>query len=104
MIFPAAIPFALLYERLPNQRPLVLLGLLSLLIYPWDERLHVDYDYNEHSISENWAIYLSTAAGGFWVTTPDSRWTLDNSGLALVDFLRSERARGRITVDTHILH
>jgi hypothetical protein len=85
-------------------RPLVVFGLLTILIYPWYERFHADYDYNEHSIAENWGIDLSTAAGGFWVTTPDSRWTLDRAGFALVDFLRSEQAKGLITTQTHVLH
>jgi hypothetical protein len=52
-------------------------SLLALLIYPWHERLNVDYDYNEHSIAENWGIDLSTAAGGF---------------------------KGRITTRTHVVH
>jgi hypothetical protein len=104
MVFPAAVPFALLYQQWRKGRPLILFGLLTLLIYPWYERLHVDYDYNEHSIAENWGIDLGTAAGGFWITTPDSRWTLDSSGFALVDFLRSEQAKGRITARTHVLH
>jgi len=104
IIFPAAVPFALLHRQWPRARPLIVFGVLTLLIYPWNERLHADYDYNEHSIAENWGIDLSTAASGFWVTTPDSRWTLDNSGLALVSFLRKEQASGRITTSTHVLH
>jgi hypothetical protein len=104
MTFPAAVPFALLHQQWSKGRPLVLLALLTLVIYPWYERLHVDYDYNEHSIAENWGIDLSTAAGGFWVTTPDSRWTLDASGFALVKFLRDEQLKGRITTQTHVLH
>jgi hypothetical protein len=104
MIFPAAVPFALLYHHSVKGRPLVVFGVLVLLIYPWYERFHVDYDYNEHSIAENWSIDLTTAAEGFWVTTPDSRWTLDSSGFALVDFLRDEQAKGRVTTQTHVLH
>jgi hypothetical protein len=104
MIFVAAVPFALLHQQWPQGRPLIVFGLLTLLIYPWYERLNVDYDYNEHSIAENWGIDLGTAAAGFWITTPDSRWTLDYSGLALVNFLRGEQAKGRITTQTHVLH
>jgi hypothetical protein len=104
MVFPASIPFALLHQHWRKGRPLLLFGLLILLIYPWYERFHVDYDYNEHSIAENWGIDLSTASGGFWVTTGDSRWTLDSSGFALVDFLRDEQAKGRVTTQTHVLH
>lgn len=104
LVFPASIPFALLYDARERTRPLVVFVLLTLLIYPWYQRTNVSYDYDEHSIAEDWAIDLSTAAGGFWTGTPDSRWTLGQSGFALVDFLRSEQAKGRITPATHILH
>ncbi len=104
LVFPASIPFALLYYARQRTRPLVIFALLTLLIYPWYQRTNVSYDYDEHSIAEDWAINLATAAGGFWTGTPDSRWTLGPPGFALVDFLRGEQANGRITPATHILH
>ncbi len=103
-VFPAAMLFSAMSAKWPRAQAGVLSALLVLIIYPWYPRFHVDYDYNEHSIAENWGIDLSTAAGGFWVTTPDSRFTLDEAGIALVRFLKKEQAAGRITTGTHILH
>ena len=104
LIFPAAIPFALLHDTRERTRLVVILALLTLLIYPWLPRYNVSYDYNEHSIPEEWNIELSGAAGGGWPETHDSRWTMNPDDFALVDFLRAEQASGRIGTDTHILH
>ncbi len=104
LIFPAAIPFAMLYEAKARTRPLVVLALLSILIYPWHPWQEVSYDYTEHSIVEEWGIDLGTAARGFWVESHDGRWTMTPADFALVDFLRGEQASGRITTATHVLH
>jgi hypothetical protein len=104
LVFPAAIPFALLYDAKRSTRPLAVLALLTLLIYPWHPWQDVSYDYTAHSIPEEWAIGLNTAANGFWAGTHDTKWTMDADDFALVDFLRKEQASGRITTDTHILH
>jgi hypothetical protein len=104
LVFPAAIPFALLYDAKRRTRPLVVLALLTLLIYPWHPWQDVSYDYTAHSITEEWAIGLNTAANGFWAGSHDTKWTMDADDFALVDFLRKEQASGRITTDTHILH
>jgi hypothetical protein len=104
LVFPAAIPFALMCEKKPYYRAAIILALLTMLIYPWYPRFHTDYNYNEHSIAEEWGIGLSIAASGFWLGTHDSRWTMDSGDFALVQVLRTEQAHGRITTNTHILH
>jgi len=104
LVFPAAIPFALLYGLRRRTRLVAVLALLVLLIYPWYLRSNVSDDYTEHSISEEWSIGFGTAAGGFWFLTHNPRWTMGPADFALVDFLRGEQAAGRITTDTHILH
>ena len=104
LVFPAAIPFALLFNLSFRSRMIVVLALLTMLIYPWYPRFHVDYNFDEHSIAEEWGIDLGIAAGGFWSETHDSRWTMGAADFALVDYLRREQALGHITTDTHILH
>ena len=104
LVFPAAIPFALLFDMGFRSRMIVVLALLTMLIYPWYPRFHVDYNFDEHSIAEEWGIDLGIAAGGFWSGTHDSRWTMGSADFALVDYLRGEQALGRITTGTHILH
>ncbi len=104
LVFPAAIPFALLYGLKRRTRLVVALALLTILIYPWYPRFDVSDDYTEHSIAEEWGIGLATAASGFWFETHNPRWTMGPADFALVDFLRKEQASGRITTSTHILH
>ncbi len=104
LVFPAAIPFALLFDLGFRSRMIVVLALLTMLIYPWYPRFHVDYNFDEHSIAEEWGIDLGIAGGGFWSGTHDSRWTMGSADFALVDYLRGEQALGRITTGTHILH
>jgi hypothetical protein len=99
----AGLLLALAYEHLSGS--LSLLALMALLIYPWMLDQHSeDTDSLQHSIAEQWAFNLNTAANGYFVGSPDSRWTLDSAGFALVDILNREIKAGRITVDTHILH
>jgi hypothetical protein len=101
----AAVPFASLYNHARSQaRPIVVLILLALVIYPWYPRFHVDDNFNEHSIADEWGIDYNTAASGYWIGTHDSRWTMNADDFALVDFLRGEQRAGRITTATHILH
>ena len=63
-----------------------------------------DYDGDEHAISEQWAFNLSRAEVGYWVGTPDGRWTIGPDGFALVNVLQEELRAGRITPATHIVH
>jgi hypothetical protein len=77
---------------------------LVLLIYPWNQRLAANYNYVEHSVAEEWGINYGLAMRGFWSTTKDSRWTEGPDGNALLDFMRSEIARHRVTTATHVLH
>ena len=102
LIFPAALPFAVIFYR--GRRALVVAALLAILIYPWNPRPTGNYDYEEHSIAENWGIDVSTAGRGYWGSTPDSKWTMGPDELALVEVLQEERKAGRITMKTHVLH
>ncbi|MGH7814725.1 MAG: hypothetical protein ACREQI_12075, partial [Candidatus Binataceae bacterium] len=104
LVFPAAIPFALAFEARVRTRLAVLLVLLAMLIYPWYPRSDVSYDYDEHSIAAEWGIGFDTAENGFWDGTRVPRWARTRADVALFDFLRAERTRGRITTATHILH
>ncbi len=103
LTLPAGFLFALAYERW--SRPATLFVLLTLLIYPWHQIDHpVDYDSVEHSVTEQWAFNLNTAALGYWAGHTDRRWTFTPAEMNLVRLLESEVAAGRITHDTHILH
>ncbi len=102
LVFPAALPFAVMFHR--GRRALVIAAVLAILIYPWNPRPNGNYDYEEHSIAENWGIDVSTAGRGYWGSTPDSKWTMGPDELALVDVLQEERKAGRITMKTHVLH
>jgi hypothetical protein len=102
LVFAAALLFSLLGER--GSRPVIVAALLAILIYPWTPRFNANYDYEEHSVAENWGIDLRTAAGGYWLSTPDRRWTMGPAEFALVACLKGEQAAGRITLKTHILH
>ncbi len=102
LVFPAALPFAVIFHR--GRRVLVIAAVLAILIYPWSPRPNGNYDYEEHSIAENWGIDIGTAARGYWGSTPDPKWTMGPNELALVDLLHEEQKAGRITMKTHILH
>jgi len=103
LIFPAGLLFALIHDRI--SRPLALFAVLTILMYPWTRVENPqDYDGDEHAISEQWAFNLSRAEVGYWVGTPDGRWTIGPDGFALVDVLQQELRAGRITPATHILH
>ncbi len=102
LVFPAALPFANIINY--GRRVLAVATLLAILIYPWNPRPTGNYDYEEHSLSENWGIDVGTAARGYWGSTPDPRWTMGPDELALVDVLQNERKAGRITMQTHVLH
>ena len=103
LIFPAGLLFALIHDRI--SRPLALFAVLTILMYPWTRVENPqDYDGDEHAISEQWAFNLSRAEVGYWVGTPDGRWTIGPDGFALVEVLREELRAGRITPATHILH
>jgi hypothetical protein len=103
LIFPAGLLFALIDDRI--SRPLALFAVLTILMYPWTRVENPqDYDSDEHAISEQWAFNLARAKAGYWVGTPDGRWTIGEDGFALVDLLLKEVSDGRITPATHILH
>ncbi len=102
LTFPAALPFAIVFNH--GRRAMVVAALLAILIYPWNPRPNGNYDYEEHSIAENWSIDLNIAARGYWGSTPDPRWTMGPKEMELVNLLNAEKDAGRITMKTHILH
>jgi hypothetical protein len=103
LTFPAGLLFALAYQRW--SRPLTFFALLIILIYPWYQIPNpIDYDSVEHSITEQWAFNLNTAAEGYWAGHTDRRWTFGAPEMGLLKVLEKEIAAGRITVRTHILH
>ncbi len=103
LTLPAGLLFALAYDRW--SRPFTMLALLVILIYPWHQiKDPVDYDSVQHSITEQWAFNLSTAADGYWAGHADRRWTFADPEMALWKVLEDEIAAGRITAATHVLH
>lgn len=103
LIFPAGLLFGLVYERW--SRPLTFLAVMTMLIYPWrPSKDAVYYDSIEHTITEQWAFNLDTAANGYWAGHSDRRWTFDTDEMKLIKILDAEIAAGRITAATHILH
>ncbi|MGO9606903.1 MAG: hypothetical protein ACLQAT_26520 [Candidatus Binataceae bacterium] len=103
MTLPAGFLFALAYDRW--SRPTTLFVLLSLLIYPWQQiKNPIDYDSVEHSVTEQWAFNLHTAALGYWAGHTDRRWMFTPAEMNLIKVLNGEIAAGRITPATHILH
>ena len=103
LTLPAGYLFAIAYDRW--SRPATLFILLTLLIYPWHQIPNpIDYDSVEHSITEQWAFNLHTAALGYWAGHTDRRWTFTPEEMNLVKVLEDEISAGRITMATHILH
>jgi hypothetical protein len=103
LTLPAGFLFSLAYDRW--SKPITFFALLTILIYPWNQiKDPVDYDSVEHSITEQWAFNLQTAADGYWAGHSDRRWTLGNEEMPLIAKLQDEIAAGRITAATHILH
>jgi len=102
LLFPAGLLFALLYERW--SKPATIFALLTLLMYPWHQGQNVDYDSDQHSVTEHWAFNLTTAAQGYWASSADRRWTFGPAEFALLQVMNDEIAAGRITPATHVLH
>ncbi len=103
MAIGAGALFGFVYQRVAQAT--TLFALLALLIYPWHRVDNPNYaDAAQHSIPEQWAFNLSTAAHGYFFGAADSRWIMGPDGFALVEVLEGEVAAGRITPATHILH
>lgn len=103
LTLPAGFLFAMAYDRW--SKPATLFALLTLLIYPWYQiKDPVDYDSVEHSITEQWAFNLHTAASGYWSGHSDRRWTFSDVEWPLIEMLNNEIRAGRITARTHVLH
>jgi hypothetical protein len=103
LTLPAGFLLSIAYDRW--SRPATFFAFMTLLIYPWYQiKDPVDYDSVQHSITEQWAFNLHTAAEGYWAGHSDRRWTFGNEERPLIDLLDKEIAAGRITTDTHILH
>jgi hypothetical protein len=102
LVFPAAGFFAMLFGYLP--RSVVIVAMLAILLYPPTRAPGMNYDYQEHSIPENWMVDYTIITQGYWYLTPDSRWTIGPAERRLVHLLYGEIAAGRINPSTHILH
>lgn len=103
LTLPAGFLFSVAYDRW--SKPATFFALLTILIYPWNQiKDPVDYDSVEHSITEQWAFNLQTAADGYWSGHSDRRWTFGNDEMPLIDRLEQEILDGYITTATHVLH
>jgi hypothetical protein len=85
-------------------RPLALLGLLIIIIYPWPSPLISNIQIGEHRGSESVGLALREAELGYWNGYPDARLIIDGSAQEVVDFLRAEQAAGRLRSTTRVLH
>jgi hypothetical protein len=90
-------------------RPLALLPLLVLILYPWPAPLATDVQIGEHRGAESVGLALREAERGYWdigfpVDYPDSRLIIDAPRQAVVDALRAEEAAGRLGPKTQVLH
>jgi len=102
LVFPAAAFFATLFEYL--SRSIVIVAMLAMLLYPPARAPGMNYEYQEHSISENWMIDYTIITQGYWYLTPNSRSTLGPAERQLIHLLYREINSGRINPSTHILH
>jgi hypothetical protein len=103
LTLPAGFLFSVAYDRW--SKPATFFALLTILIYPWNQiKDPVDYDSVEHSITEQWAFNLQTAADGYWAGHSDRRWTFGNEEMPLINRLEQEIRDGYITTSTHVLH
>ena len=102
LVFPAAGFFATLFEYLSPS--LVVVAMLAMLLYPPARAPGMNYEYQEHSIPENWMIDYANISQGYWGLTSDNRWTIGPAERRLIHLLYDEIAAGRINQSTHILH
>ena len=85
-------------------RPLALLPLLVLILYPWSEPLATNIQIGEHRGAESVGLALREAEQGYWVGYPDSRLIIDTPRQEVVDAIRAEEAAGRLGPATKVLH
>ena len=90
-------------------RPLALLPLLVLILYPWPAPLATNVQIGEHRAAESVGLALREAERGYWDFDgpgyyPDSRLIIDAPRQAVVDALRAEEAAGRLGPGTRVLH
>ena len=85
-------------------RPLALLPLLVVIIYPWSEPLATNIQIGEHRGAESVGLALREAEQGYWVGYPDSRLIIDAPRQEVVDAIRTEEAAGRLGPGTRVLH
>ena len=90
-------------------RPLALLPLLVLILYPWPAPLATNIQIGEHRAAESVGLALREAELGYWDFGgpgyyPDSRLIIDAPRQAIVDALRAEEAAGRLGPRTKVLH
>ena len=90
-------------------RPLALLPLLVLILYPWPSPLATNVQIGEHRAAESVGLAFREAQRGYWDfgspgVYPDSRLIIDAPRQAVVDALRAEEAAGRLGPKTQVLH
>jgi hypothetical protein len=109
LVFPTAYLLAWLYRHTSPR--LTLYAALLLVSFPWREKWvfplepgFANPDQHQHSLAEAWAYQLENGKQGYWGNSRDRRWAQSEAELEAAEVLRREVARGRITLDTHIVH
>ena len=106
LALPAAVPFALLYDRW--MKPLALFAVLTVIVYPWSVKVAPESQWvwfsEGHSIVEHLAYNLTIEANGYWQGAPDHHWLCGPQQFDLIGFLNREIRSGRINSDTRIAH
>jgi hypothetical protein len=90
-------------------RPLALLPLLVVILYPWPAPFATNVQIGEHRAAESVGLALREAERGYWDFDspgyyPDSRLIIDAPRQAVVDAIRAEEAAGRLGPGTRVLH
>jgi hypothetical protein len=83
-------------------------GLVAVVVLvaalPWRDRPIDTLHVGEHRLSESLAISLHWSEWGYWDGYPDTRRLVDDDQEAMLDYLRTEQAAGRIGPTTEVLH
>src|ERR1035437_4087928 len=88
-------------------RPLALLPLLVLMLYPWPAPLATNVQIGEHRAAESVGLALREAELGYWDFGgpgyyPDSRLIIDAPRQAVGAALRGEETAGRLRPETQV--
>ena len=90
-------------------RPLALMPIVALMIYPWPEPFATNVQIGEHRGAESVGLALREAERGYWNFGqpgyyPDPRLIIDAPRQAVVDAIRAEESSGRLGPQTRVLH